>query len=336
MTPQDLESALDRLYNAPLPEFITVRNDIVKGLKSEGRKEEAATVQALRKPSVAAWTVNQLSFSADATMRALVQATTGLAEAHGRVDADLPGAIRDRREHLDRLTELAKELWTAHGIRSTKDQLRRLAGTLEAATQPGADPRPGRLSQDLESSGFGVLSGLQMAVAGQTSAPPNEKPGGRSKKKPGGKAAGRKRATDKNSDAATSPRTSKSAGARPPSNTPSGPEDPTAEEATRLRRARAAAEQALATANARAERLERLVARAEADAGAARRRVDRARAKLVEMETRLEQARADVDEAQTQAGTKDEELDELRADRDAAQTRAQEAREALDSLVAQS
>ena len=48
------------LYGLPLERFTEERNALVKELRKEGRREEAAEVSNLRKPSVAAWAVNQL------------------------------------------------------------------------------------------------------------------------------------------------------------------------------------------------------------------------------------------------------------------------------------
>ncbi|MEA2287422.1 MAG: hypothetical protein QOJ21_3465, partial [Solirubrobacteraceae bacterium] len=49
----------DELYGLPLDAFVPERDALAKELRSDGRREEAAEVKALRKPSVAAWGVNQ-------------------------------------------------------------------------------------------------------------------------------------------------------------------------------------------------------------------------------------------------------------------------------------
>src|SRR5262245_60036324 len=55
-----LEEAADRLYGVDLDEFGAERARLVKELRSEGRREEAAQVGKLRKPTIAAWALNQL------------------------------------------------------------------------------------------------------------------------------------------------------------------------------------------------------------------------------------------------------------------------------------
>ena len=51
---------VDELYGLPLDEFVPARNALARELKGAGEPAEAAEVAALRKPSVAAWAVNQL------------------------------------------------------------------------------------------------------------------------------------------------------------------------------------------------------------------------------------------------------------------------------------
>ena len=79
------EQAADELYGLPLGEFTGARDERAKALRKEGDREAADAVKALRKPTVAAWALNQLA--------------------------------RRRREDLDRLLEAGREL------RAAQDQL---------------------------------------------------------------------------------------------------------------------------------------------------------------------------------------------------------------------
>src|SRR5512133_1155084 len=54
------DDALDGLYHGPLEEFTSARNELAKSLRSDGEAAAADEVKALRKPSRAAWLVNQL------------------------------------------------------------------------------------------------------------------------------------------------------------------------------------------------------------------------------------------------------------------------------------
>jgi len=55
------EDAVDALYGLPLDEFTPRRDELVKELRGAGKRDEAAWVKALRKPSATAWLVNQLA-----------------------------------------------------------------------------------------------------------------------------------------------------------------------------------------------------------------------------------------------------------------------------------
>ena len=53
------DDAVDRLYGLPREEFIGERDALAKELRAGGRRDEAAAVKALGKPTVAAWAANQ-------------------------------------------------------------------------------------------------------------------------------------------------------------------------------------------------------------------------------------------------------------------------------------
>ena len=50
---------VDALYGLALDEFVPARDALAKRARAEGRREDAAAIAALRKPSVAAWAANQ-------------------------------------------------------------------------------------------------------------------------------------------------------------------------------------------------------------------------------------------------------------------------------------
>ena len=55
----DPNAEIDRLYGLPLDEFVAGRGALAKSLRSEGKREEAERVKALRKPTAGAWALNQ-------------------------------------------------------------------------------------------------------------------------------------------------------------------------------------------------------------------------------------------------------------------------------------
>src|SRR3954453_6952632 len=80
------------LYGLALDAFVPERDALAKRLRADGRRDEAAEVKALRKPSVAAWAVNQAVRSQPGAARALWDAGDALIGAQedllaGRGDA---------------------------------------------------------------------------------------------------------------------------------------------------------------------------------------------------------------------------------------------------------
>ncbi|MGH2841808.1 MAG: hypothetical protein ACRDKY_13385, partial [Solirubrobacteraceae bacterium] len=69
------------LYGLPLDRFVPERGALAKALKSEGRRDEAAGVAGLRKPSVAGWAVNQLVRTQGRDVQELFDAGDALRDA---------------------------------------------------------------------------------------------------------------------------------------------------------------------------------------------------------------------------------------------------------------
>src|SRR6201994_219112 len=75
----------DDLYGLPLDRFIPERAALVRALRGGGEREQAAEVAALRKPSVAAWAVNQLIRTQRREVDSLFAAGDALREAQADV-----------------------------------------------------------------------------------------------------------------------------------------------------------------------------------------------------------------------------------------------------------
>ncbi len=54
-----VEEEIDRLFTADPAAFVASRDELATRLKAESRSEEAAEIRGLRRPTVAAWAVNQ-------------------------------------------------------------------------------------------------------------------------------------------------------------------------------------------------------------------------------------------------------------------------------------
>lgn len=158
----ELEAATDELYGLDPADFVAARNALVRRLRTEGNREQATRVAGLRRPSPAAWAVNQLVRQQQGAVVGLL----GLGDALRRAQTDaLAGAdaarLRDagraRREAVAQLAESAAGLLGGKGQGGA--HYTEIVATLEAATLDGhaaAQVAGGRLNSALEPpSGFG-------------------------------------------------------------------------------------------------------------------------------------------------------------------------------------
>src|ERR1700759_3928190 len=127
------------LYGLPLDRFIPERAALVKELRGDKKRDEAAEVAALRKPSVAAWAVDQLVRTQRKAVSELFDAGDALRAAQddvlaGRGDGQtLRAAVERERGAVDALTVSARGLLTADGHEWSPTIIERVADTLHAA-----------------------------------------------------------------------------------------------------------------------------------------------------------------------------------------------------------
>jgi hypothetical protein len=163
------EDEIDRLFGLPLDEFTPARNDLARQLKRDGDADGAAAVQALAKPTVAAWTVNQLARHDANAVRTLLDAGEALRDAQARLLAgdDATGFLRDataeERDAVRALAERAEAILEDAARPASQAMLERVAATLRAAAVDDEGRRlleTGRLTAELEAAGFGGLTGV--------------------------------------------------------------------------------------------------------------------------------------------------------------------------------
>jgi hypothetical protein len=259
----------DELFGLAPEQFVAARDELARRLKREGDAEAAATVKALRRPPLSAWAVNRLARGDGPGLDPLLAAGERLRAAHqaalaGEGADELRSATRAEREAAAGLVEAAMGLLREAGHPATDATRERVAATLHAAaaSPEAADlVRHGRLTADLDPSGFGSPAD---AAGFEGVADPAPRPARRA-----GRSAGQARGA------------ARAAGARADGDgaAPAEVEDPAARRARRAaavaarddarKRARLAADQAV-LATRQAERLGRLADQAEREAGRAR------------------------------------------------------------------
>jgi hypothetical protein len=198
----------DDLYGLPLDRFVPERTALAKELRAAGRRDEAAEVAKLRKPSAAAWAVNQLVRTQGRATRELLAAGDAVRAAQddvlaGRADAR---ALRDagarERDAVAGLVETARGLLGASGHELSESTLERVADTLHAAALDDAareQVREGRLERELRHAGLGLGDG---AVSARTAAPAKAPAGGARTRAAAGDEAGRRTAEELSAAAA--------------------------------------------------------------------------------------------------------------------------------------
>jgi hypothetical protein len=252
----DFEDELDRLYQLPLNEFTSARDELAKRLRAQGEMERAQEIKKMRKPTAAVWLVNQLARERPLDVQRLLKAgeslTKSQAEAAAGKSSQFPEARRDEHRALEQLAQAASEIAKRAGIGSPA--LAKATETLRAAslTTEGRELlRRGRLTEELEPPGFEALTGLES---------------------PGKRLTPTKKKAPRSDDRAEKRLAQKEA-------------------RERVRQLRAEERELVTAARAAAREAER----AEAEAGAARRRAAEAKEKTRAMSDQREAAEADLD-----------------------------------------
>jgi hypothetical protein len=156
------------LYGLPLDRFVPERGALARALRGDGRREEAASIAGLRKPSVAAWAVNQLVRTQHAGVTELFDAGDALRGAQSDVLAGqsdrggLRAAAERERASVDALVTAARGLLTGEGHELSETIIDRVADTIHAAAlddEARAKVREGRLERELRHVGLGIDAG---------------------------------------------------------------------------------------------------------------------------------------------------------------------------------
>jgi hypothetical protein len=166
---------VERLFGLAPEAFVAARDQAAARLKRAGDAEAAARVKALRRPSLAAWAVNQLARTQREDLDRLLEAGTRLRAAHqsavaGGGAAELRTASTAERQAAAGLVQAALQALRSAGHPATEATRERIAASLHAAA---ADPQAaelvgrGQLTRELDPSGFGTLPDGSPSAAGE-------------------------------------------------------------------------------------------------------------------------------------------------------------------------
>jgi hypothetical protein len=318
-----VEEAADELYELPPGDFTRARDERAKALRKEGHRDEADAVKALRKPTLAAWALNQLARRRPKEVEGLLAAGEKLRAAQEELLAGgdrraFQSAAAKERDQVAALSTEATNLAAEAGERASPALEEKVAATLHAAAldeETGEQLRAGRLVREREAiGGFGGMTSASPARgrgAPARDAAERERPK-RGKAAPGGAKRSKVAGGGARSKAASGTATRRRAGA-------ADAKRPKAEEAKR----RAEAEKREVAA-----RRQRLAA-ARTDERHARRELEAAAKAIQHAETRAEAARTHAEEANRRAQTTAERLKDARREQTAAKKAYARAERAL-------
>ena len=163
-----------QLYGLPMDEFTSARNARVKEARAADEATVARALQRLRKPTLAAWLVNQLVRRHGPEMEVLLDLGRELRAGMGRLDGEELRQLTRRRHQL--VSALVRQ---AAGL----DDSRRLSNDVEAAVRATLEATlsdatsadavaAGQLTEPLDVSGFGAgIFGAQPPSATEPAGP---------------------------------------------------------------------------------------------------------------------------------------------------------------------
>lgn len=145
------------LYGLPLDEFVAARD-------AEAKRTKDKSLKALRKPTMAAWLVNQLVRHKPKTIEHLLELGNMLRRAQAHLDAEGMRELNEqRRLLLKSLAQESRALGRELGQKISEGVEQEVVETLSAALadkELGEQVREGKLTEALHFSGFGDLAAI--------------------------------------------------------------------------------------------------------------------------------------------------------------------------------
>ena len=155
----DLDEAVGELYGLSPDEFLSARRGLAARAKADKETGLAKAIESIRKPTAAAWAINQLVRSRPDDVERLVELAAGLHEAQEKMDGVAMKTLgRERTKLIDELVrstaEVAKESGGALSM-PVANQVRETFVAALATTAAAEAVGSGQLTRALSYAGFG-------------------------------------------------------------------------------------------------------------------------------------------------------------------------------------
>jgi hypothetical protein len=183
--PDPLVTELDALFQQLPAAHVEARNALADRLRKAGDRAGAERVKKLKRPSPAAWAINQLHFQAAHLLDAAKRATTALLSLHARDGVgpgELSSAVTAQRRALQAALDAAVRAGSQAGLAIGSVEQRKIETTLQAWLAGAGEEKPGRMTHELGASGFAAVTAVGLPSsrppsAAKTSAQAQPEPG---------------------------------------------------------------------------------------------------------------------------------------------------------------
>jgi hypothetical protein len=163
----ELEAELDRLFQLPPADLVPARNALADKLRKAGDRATAERVKSIKRPTPGAWAINQVWFREPALLeRARTHAET-LRELHASDGVDgrqLSAAVDAQRGATQAIVDAAVRYCDAAGLAGGPPQQRKIFTSVQGWLSGTADEVPGRMTHDVESSGFDAVGSVGLVL----------------------------------------------------------------------------------------------------------------------------------------------------------------------------
>jgi len=168
----DLESAIVAVYQAPFEEFVARRDTLARQLRTEKRKDDAALVKALRKPSRMAWVLDRVAGEHAESIDRLAAAI-----AAAQTAADLRSALEMVKDAVRAVAAVGARVAVRAGMPMEPNTITAAVYAIIGDASAFAQMRAGRLVDVPEGGGLDLLTALSLRPsAAETKASPKPAP----------------------------------------------------------------------------------------------------------------------------------------------------------------
>lgn len=300
MATDALTAAADELYALVPEEFTAARNARAKDAKADDT-ELGKRIGEFRKPSPAAWILNQLVREQPDAVDELLDLGADLRDAQAAGDGKALTAVgAERRQLISGLLKQATHIADAADRSPSRAVLDEVEQTLIAATvdeAAGEALRTGRLVRSMQAVGFEAVD-VDGAVAGEASAARPRKQRVERPKAASGGAGGATAGTTAGTKAGTKAKAGGRRGAKSAEEEQAEADAAAAEQEAAARDARTRAEADVQDAQGRLDAAQQALAEAEDLLKAAEWNADELRDERHELESRLKQLRTEIADAE--------------------------------------